>query len=42
LAERLFRRLEARWRVFTRYGKTDGMFAASITMALTAEAPQLR
>lgn len=40
--ERLFRRLKAWRRVFTRYDKTDGMFAAFITMALIAEALRLR
>jgi transposase len=39
---RLFRRIEAWRRVFTRYDKTDGMFAAFITMALIAEALRLR
>jgi transposase len=36
--ERLFRRLKAWRRVFTRYDKTDVMFAAFITTALIAEA----
>ena len=36
--ERLFRRLKAWRRVFTRYDKTDVMFAAFITLALIAEA----
>ena len=36
--ERLFRRLKAWRRVFTRYDKTDVMFAAFITVALIAEA----
>ena len=36
--ERLFRRLKAWCRVFTRYDKTDIMFAAFITVALIAEA----
>ncbi|MFT7401689.1 MAG: transposase [Hydrogenophaga sp.] len=36
--ERLFRRLKAWRRVFTRYDKTDVMFAAFITVVLTAEA----
>jgi transposase len=36
--ERLFRRLKAWRRVFTRYDKTDVMFAAFITAALIAEA----
>ena len=36
--ERLFRRLKAWRRVFTRYDKTDVMFAAFITIALIAEA----
>lgn len=35
--ERLFRRLKAWRRVFTRYDKTDVMFAAFITAALIAE-----
>jgi transposase len=36
--ERLFRRLKAWRRVFTRYDKLDLMFAAFITSALIAEA----
>jgi len=36
--ERLFRRVKAWRRVFTRYDKTDVMFAAFITAALIAEA----
>lgn len=40
--ERLFRRLKAWRRVFTRYDKLDVMFAAFITVALMAEALQLR
>ena len=36
--ERLFRRLKAWRRVFTRYDKLDLMFAAFITVALIAEA----
>lgn len=36
--ERLFRRLKAWRRVFTRYDKTDVMFAAFITCAFIAEA----
>ena len=36
--ERLFRRLKAWRRVFTRYDKTDVMFAAFITAVLIAEA----
>jgi transposase len=36
--ERLFRRLKAWRRVFTRYDKLDVMFAAFITIALIAEA----
>ena len=36
--ERLFRRLKAWRRVFTRYERLDIMFAASITVALIAEA----
>lgn len=40
--ERLFRRLKAWRRVFTRYDKTDGMFAAFITVALIADALRLR
>ena len=40
--ERLFRRLKAWRRVFTRYDKLDVMFAAFITVALVAEAPRLR
>jgi len=36
--ERLFRRLKAWRRVFTRYDKTDVMFAAFITLAFIAEA----
>ena len=36
--ERLFRRLKAWRRVFTRYDKLDVMFAAFITVALIAEA----
>ena len=36
--ERMFRRLKAWRRVFTRYDKTDIMFAAFITAALIAEA----
>ena len=39
--ERMFRRLKAWRRVFTRYGKTDVMFAAFITVALIAEALRL-
>lgn len=39
--ERLFRRLKAWRRVFTRYDKTDGMFAAFITVAFIAEALRL-
>lgn len=35
--ERLFRRLQAWRRVFTRYDKTDVMFATFITIALIAE-----
>lgn len=35
--ERMFRRLKAWRRVFTRYDKTDVMFAAFITVALIAE-----
>lgn len=35
--ERLFRRLKAWRRVFTRYDKLDWMFAAFITVALVAE-----
>lgn len=35
--ERLFRRLKAWRRVFTRYDKLDVMFAAFITVALIAE-----
>lgn len=35
--ERLFRRLKAWRRVFTRYDKLDWMFAAFITIALIAE-----
>lgn len=40
--ERLFRRLKAWRRVFTRYDKTDVMFAAFITVAFIAEALRLR
>ena len=40
--ERLFRRLKAWRRVFTRYDKLDVMFAAFITVALMAEALRLR
>jgi transposase len=40
--ERLFRRLKAWRRVFTRYDKLDVMFAAFITMALMAETLRLR
>ena len=40
--ERLFRRLKAWRRVFTRYDKTDVMFAAFITITLIAEALRLR
>ena len=36
--ERLFRRLKAWRRVFTRYDKLDVMFAAFITVALIAQA----
>lgn len=36
--ERLFRRIKAWRRVFTRYDKLDVMFAAFITVALIAEA----
>ena len=36
--ERMFRRLKAWRRVFTRYDKLDAMFAAFITVALIAEA----
>jgi transposase len=36
--ERMFRRLKAWRRVFTRYDKIDVMFAAFITVALIAEA----
>jgi len=36
--ERLFRRVKAWRRVFTRYDKTDVMFAAFITVAFIAEA----
>ena len=36
--ERMFRRLKAWRRVFTRYDKTDEMFAAFMTVALIAEA----
>lgn len=36
--ERLFRRLKAWRRVFTRYDKLDAMFAAFITLVLIAEA----
>jgi len=36
--ERLFRRLKAWRRVFTRYDKLDVMFAGFITIALIAEA----
>jgi hypothetical protein len=39
--ERLFRRLRARRRVFTRYDKLDVMFATFITVALMAEALRL-
>ena len=40
--ERLFRRLKAWRRVFTRYDKNDVMFAAFITVALIAEILRLR
>ena len=40
--ERLFRRLKAWRRVFTRYDKTDVMFAAFITVAFISEALRLR
>ncbi len=40
--ERLFRRLKAWRRVFTRYDKTDVMFAAFITVAFIAEVLRLR
>ena len=40
--ERLFRRIKAWRRVFTRYDKLDVMFAAFITMAPVAEALRLR
>ena len=40
--ERFFRRLKAWRRVFTRYDKTDVMFAAFITAVLIAEALRLR
>lgn len=40
--ERLFRRIKAWRRVFTRYDKTDVMFAAFITVTLIAEALRLR
>jgi transposase len=40
--ERVFRRLKAWRRVFTRYDKLDVMFAAFITVALVAEAHRLR
>ena len=40
--ERLFRRLKAWRRVFTRYDKTDVMFAAFITASRIAEALRLR
>ena len=40
--ERLFRRLKAWRRVFTRYDKNDVMFAAFITASLIAEALRLR
>jgi len=40
--ERLFRRLKAWRRVFTRYDKTDVMFAAFITAVLIVEALRLR
>jgi transposase len=36
--ERLFRRLKAWHRVFTRYDKLDAMFAAFITIVFIAEA----
>lgn len=36
--ERLFRRLKAWRRVFTRYDKLDAMYAAFITVVLIAEA----
>ena len=39
--ERFFRRLKAWRRVFTRYDKTDVMFAAFITAVLIAEALRL-
>jgi transposase len=40
--ERLFRRVKAWRRVFTRYDKLDVMFAAFITVAFIAEALRLR
>ena len=40
--ERLFRRLKAWRRVFTRYDRNDVMFAAFITVSLIAEALRLR
>jgi transposase len=40
--ERLFRRLKAWRRVFTRYDKLDIMFAAFITIVLIAEALRSR
>jgi len=40
--ERLFRRLKAWRRVFTRYDKLDVMFAGFITVTLIAEALRLR
>ena len=40
--ERLFRRIKAWRRVFTRYDKTDVMFAAFITVAFIAETLRLR
>ena len=40
--ERLFRRIKAWRRVFTRYDKTDVMFAAFITVAFIAEVLRLR
>ncbi len=39
--ERLFRRLKAWRRVFTRYDKLDVMFAGFVTIALIAEALRL-
>jgi transposase len=40
--ERLFRSLEASRRLFTRFDKTNFMFAACVTAALIVEALQLR